>query len=88
MWNTEPDPIVMSVAIHNKPFVSTLIICYVPPFFKRSLTKNYTTFVSYFIISSNKYFVFASPISYIFLLVGGKDGFNGLSPVNTPIIIL
>ena len=41
-----------------------------------------------FIISSTKYFVFAFPISYINLLVGGVDGFNGSSPVNKPIIIL
>ena len=32
--------------------------------------------------------VFELPISYIFLLVGGEDGTNGISPVNIPIIIL
>ncbi len=39
-------------------------------------------------ISSTKYFVFASPISYIILLLGGEDRINGLSPINKPIIIL
>jgi hypothetical protein len=88
MWNAGPDPIFMSVAIHAKAFVLSLIICYVPPFFSRSLTKMNTTFVFVFINSSTEYFVFASPISYINLLVGGEDRIYGLSPVNTPIIIL
>jgi hypothetical protein len=48
-----------------------------------------TTNVFYdFIISSTKYLVFASPISYIIILVGDEDGFYGLSPFNKPIIIL
>ena len=89
MWKTEPDPIVISVAIHFKRFMLTLIICYVPPFFSRSLTKikNLTVSYGHFTNSSTKYRVFVNPKSYIVILVGGEDGFYGLSPVNTPIII-
>ena len=90
MWNKGPDPIVISVAIQLKPSTLTLIICFIPPFLSRSLTKMKTAYVfdGSFITSSTKYRVFESPISYIFLLVGGEDGTYGLSPVNTPIIIL
>ena len=70
--------------------MSTFIICYVPPFFSRSLTKikNVTVSYGHFTNSSTKYRVFASPNSYIYLSVGGEDGFNGSSPVNKPIITL
>ena len=57
MWNTEPDPIVISVAIHPIVTKLTFIICYVPPFFRRSLTKmkKYYVDVDILIISSIKY---------------------------------
>ena len=88
MWKTEPDPIVISVAIHFKRSMLTLIICYVPPFFSKSFTKKKISHTSLGYTSSTKYQVFASPISYIYLILGGDDGTNGLSLKNTPIIIL
>ena len=90
MWNTEPDPIVMSVAIHSIETKLTFIICYVPPFFSKSLTKSKTYYVDVvlLIISSIKYWVFVSPNSNIYFVVGGLDGLTGSSPSKKPIIIL
>ena len=82
MWilNVEPEPIVISVAIHFFYKRSTLIIYYVPPFFSKSLTKKKIAHSSIGYTSSTKYWVFVSPNWYIYLSVGYEDGTNGSSP--------